>query len=132
MSKRINAINSVIGEGSTFNGVMRVSGSLQIDGKFEGDVDTKEHLIIGPSGKVKTCIKANNVTIAGTLIGDIIAKDEVILLETGRVLGNIDSPKINVNDGVVVQGTMNISGGQQKDITKVIQESFSTTTANKK
>jgi len=115
----------MIGEGTSFSGTLRIDGSLQINGKFEGDIQTNDHLIIGTTGRVKTsCIKANEITIAGTLIGDIDAKEEVVLLETARVLGNINSPKINLNDGVVVQGSMNITGGQKKDITKVVEESF--------
>lgn len=127
MGKRED-INSVIGEGSSFNGVFYVKGSFQIDGKFEGDLKIDGHLIIGTTGKVKTStIMANQITIAGTLIGNIDAKNEVVLLETGRVLGNIEAPKIDVDEGVVIQGEMTITGGQKKDITKVVEESFSGT-----
>ena len=115
----------LIGEGTSFTGTLRIDGSLQINGKFEGEIKTNAHLIIGTNGRVKTsCVKANEVTVAGTLIGDIDATEEVVLLETGRVLGNINSPKINLNDGVVVQGSMNITGGQKKNISQVVEESF--------
>lgn len=124
MTKK-NTINSIIGAGSSFKGVFYAKGSLKIDGKFEGDVKTDSYLIIGTNGKVKTtCIKAKEVTIAGTLIGDIKAEEDVILLETGRVLGNIETPKINVNDGVVVQGSVNITGGQKRDVSKVVEDSY--------
>lgn len=117
--------NCLIGEGTSFSGTLRIDGSLQINGKFEGDIETNDHLIIGTTGRVKTsCVKVNEITVAGTLIGDIDAKQEVVLLETGRVLGNISAPKINLNDGVVVQGSINITGGQKKDITQVVEESF--------
>lgn len=124
MSKK-EIVNSIIGEGSSFNGIFYVKGSFQIDGKFEGDLKIDGHLIIGPSGKVKTStIMTDQITIAGTLIGNIDAKNEVILLETGRVLGNIEAPKIEVDEGVVIQGEMTITGGQKKDILKVVEESF--------
>ncbi|WP_028330747.1 bactofilin family protein [Brachyspira alvinipulli] len=124
MAKR-DIINSVIGEGSSFKGTFVVQGSFQIDGKFEGELKIDGHLIIGTNGKVKTStIITDSITIAGTLIGNIDAKKEVILIETGRVLGNIEAPKIDVGEGAVIQGEMTITGGQKKDITKIVQESF--------
>ena len=47
------------------------------------------------------------------------------LLTTGRVLGNIRAPKVNVEDGVVIEGEVSISAGQTKDVKRVIEESFS-------
>ena len=124
MAKR-DMINSVIGDGSSFKGTFIVKGSFQIDGKFEGELKIDGHLIIGPNGKVKTStIITESITIAGTLIGNIDARKEVILIETGRVLGNIEAPKIDVGEGAVIQGEMTITGGQKKDITKVVHESF--------
>ncbi|MEI0697869.1 polymer-forming cytoskeletal protein [Brachyspira intermedia] len=122
---RKDMINSVIGDGSSFKGTFIVKGSFQIDGKFEGELKIDGHLIIGPNGKVKTStIITESITIAGTLIGNIAAQKEVILIETGRVLGNIEAPKIDVGEGAVIQGEMTITGGQKKDITKVVHESF--------
>ncbi|PTY39667.1 bactofilin family protein [Brachyspira hampsonii] len=122
---RKDIVNSIIGDGSSFKGTFIVKGSFQIDGKFEGELKIDGHLIIGPNGKVKTStIITESITIAGTLIGNIDAQKEVILIETGRVLGNIEAPKIDVGEGAVIQGEMTITGGQKKDITKVVHESF--------
>ncbi|MEI0517180.1 bactofilin family protein [Brachyspira murdochii] len=124
MAKR-DMINSVIGDGSSFKGTFIVKGSFQIDGKFEGELKIDGHLVIGPNGKVKTStIITESITIAGTLIGNIDARREVILIETGRVLGSIEAPKIDVGEGAVIQGEMTITGGQKKDISKVVEESF--------
>lgn len=122
---RKDMVNSVIGDSSSFKGTFIVKGSFQIDGKFEGELKIDGHLIIGPNGKVKTStIITESITIAGTLIGNIDAQKEVVLIETGRVLGNIEAPKIDVGEGAVIQGEMTITGGQKKDITKVVHESF--------
>ncbi len=122
---RKDIINSVIGDGSSFKGSFMVKGSFQIDGKFEGDLKIDGHLIIGTNGRVKTStIITESITIAGTLIGNIDAKKEVIVIETGRVLGNIEAPKIDVGEGAIIQGEMAITGGQKKNISKVVEESF--------
>jgi cytoskeletal protein CcmA (bactofilin family) len=125
-TKNESNLNSVIGEGSIFEGKFYINGSLQIDGRFEGEVKTRDHLIVGEMGKVKTDITAKNVTVGGTVIGNIEAEEEVSLLATGRVLGNIRAPKVNVEEGVVVQGEISISAGQKKSIKNIIEEAYST------
>lgn len=117
-------MNSVIGEGSIFEGSFYINGSLQIDGKFEGDVRTEDELVVGATGKVKTDIYAKRVVVGGTVIGNIQAVEEVMLLSTGRVLGNISAPRVDVEEGVVVHGEISISSGQKKDIKSIIEESF--------
>jgi cytoskeletal protein CcmA (bactofilin family) len=123
-TKNDSQLNSVIGDGSIFEGKFFINGSLEIDGRFEGDIKTKEHLIVGETGKVKTDISAKRVTVGGTVIGNIEADEEVSLLSTGRILGNIRAPKVNIEEGVVVEGEISISGGQKKGIRSIIEESY--------
>ena len=116
--------NSVIGENSVFEGRFYVSGSILIEGKFDGEIKTEDHLTVGPTGKVKTDIYARRVTVGGTLIGNITATEEVDLLANGKVLGNIITPKLNVEDGVLIQGMVTITGGQTDNVPQVIRQSF--------
>jgi cytoskeletal protein CcmA (bactofilin family) len=117
-------INSVIGEGSIFEGKFYISGSMQINGKFEGEIKTDDQLIIGETGRVKTNIFAKRVIIAGTLIGNTNATEEVILLATGRILGDITAPVVHMNEGVVVEGRIHVTGGQKKEVKSVVQEAW--------
>ncbi|UCF98599.1 MAG: polymer-forming cytoskeletal protein [Spirochaetaceae bacterium] len=116
--------NSVIGENSVFEGRFYVSGSILIEGKFDGEIKTEDHLTVGPTGKVKTDIYARKVTVGGTLIGNITATEEVDLLANGKVLGNISTPKLNVENGVLIQGMVTITGGQTDNVAQVIRQSF--------
>ena len=116
--------NCIIGEGSVFNGRFYVNGSILIEGKFEGDIKTDDQLIVGPTGKVRTDIIAKRVTIAGTLIGNIIASEEVNLLQSGKVLGNITTPKLTIEPGVITEGKVTITSGHSENLKSIIQESF--------
>lgn len=116
--------NSIIGEGSIFEGRFYIAGSIRIDGKFEGEIKTEDTLVVGESGKVKTNIHANNVMLAGTLIGDINAKNEVRISESGKMLGDINAPVVHLTKGVVMKGNINISAGNKKDIQKMVEESY--------
>ena len=60
----------------------------------------------------------------GTLIGNISATEEVSLLHTGKVLGNISTPKLIVEPGVITDGKITITSGQTDDTRKLIEESF--------
>src|SRR5512136_2780615 len=126
MATKADTPNCVIGEGSIFDGRFYVNGSILIEGKFQGDIKTDDQLVVGPTGKVKTDIVARKVTIAGTLIGNISASEEVSLLHTGKVLGNISTPKLSVEPGVITEGKITITSGQTDDTRKVIEESFGT------
>ncbi len=120
------SINSMIGEGSVFQGKFFVHGSFQVDGKFEGEIRTEEHLYVGETGKVKTeVIRAKKVTVAGVVLGDIEAIEEVKLLTTGRILGNVSTPQLTMEPGVVVKGNINITAGQKKDVDKLIEDAYS-------
>ncbi|EPG74357.1 polymer-forming cytoskeletal family protein [Leptospira broomii serovar Hurstbridge str. 5399] len=116
--------NSVIGPGSIFEGKFYIAGSLRIDGKFEGEIKTDDALFIGETGKVRTNISAREVIVAGTLIGNIKAEAEVRLEETGRLLGDIIAPALSLAKGVVAKGNITVTGGQKKDVKKIVEESF--------
>jgi cytoskeletal protein CcmA (bactofilin family) len=124
MAARNDGNNCVIGENSVFEGRFYVSGSILIEGKFEGEIKTEDQVTVGPTGKVKTDIHARRVTIGGTLIGNINATEEVHLLENGKVLGNISTPKINVEQGVVVQGVVTLTAGRAEPVAQIIKEAF--------
>ena len=126
-AKNNDQVDSIIGEGSTFEGQFHVQGSLRVNGKFQGDVRVGNELIVGETGKVKTNISARRVIVAGTFVGNIEASEEVILLSSGQVLGNITSPVLNVHKGVVTVGEVQITSSpkDQKRLAEMIEKSFS-------
>lgn len=125
MEFKSQRINSVIGEGSSFEGRFRVSGSLEINGQFEGDIETEDKVVIQEDGKVRTNIKTHDAEIHGTLIGNINATGGVHLFPTGKVMGDIHSPVVNIEQGAITKGSVNITGGEKRsDLSSLINESF--------
>lgn len=123
-NKAEETLNSLIGENSVFVGKFYIAGSLKIDGRFEGEVKTDEELIVGETGRVKTDIYAKNVTVAGVVIGNIDAEEEVKLLATGKVLGNITAPKVYIENGVMIKGEVRIHSGKASEVDKIISEAY--------
>ena len=124
MSKDITP-NSLIGEGAEFKGKFKVAGSFRIDGYFDGELTVDDHLFISPIGKLKTdTVYAKTIAIAGIFMGNVDASEEVQLLSSGRVLGNIKAPKLVMEPGVVVQGSIDITGSKSQKINSIIDTTF--------
>lgn len=105
----ISESNSIIGEGSYFIGEFTLNGSLRIDGCYEGDNLEVDSLTVGNSGKVKSNIKTNSAIIEGIVIGNIEAKNRVMLMPTSRVLGEIRTPELIIQNGVILEGVCIVS-----------------------
>jgi len=104
MAKTFEDIPSYIGEKSYFAGTIHVSGQLRIDGKYEGEILNIDHLIVGRTGKIKCNIFANTVIVEGVIIGNIEAKTRIMLMPTAAILGDIKTPELIIQNGVILEG----------------------------
>ena len=85
--------------------------NLQINGRFEGTLDTKGNLSIGDKATIKATIHGEAITIGGTVNGTVTATSHVELLASARVTGKIVSPRVIMKDGAVLNGSLEMSGG---------------------
>ena len=97
-------INSIVGEGTSFQGELKLNGLLRIDGDFSGTIRTSGKVLIGKSGRAECTIRANTVVIGGIVRGNIYADEKVIVLSTGMMIGNIHSPRLIAEEGVILNG----------------------------
>ena len=117
--------DSTIGEESLFEGRFAIRGSLRIDGRFEGQSLLVDQLQIGPKGRVKTNIVATSVVVEGLIIGNITSSRRILLLSTARVLGDIKTPELIIQDGVILEGRCTISHVQRENTPEYIQGLYS-------
>jgi len=97
-------INSIVGEGTSFQGELKLNGLLRVDGDFSGTIRTSGKVLIGKSGRAECTIRANTVVIGGIVRGNIYAEEKVIVLSTGMMIGNIHSPRLIAEEGVILNG----------------------------
>jgi cytoskeletal protein CcmA (bactofilin family) len=116
--------NSTIGPNSYFTGRFYINGSLKIDGKFEGRSLQADQLYIGTSGKVKTSISANSVFVEGVIIGNISAKSRVMLLPTAKIFGDIKTPELIIQNGVILEGRCVIANDLKTSAKDVIEAEY--------
>lgn len=122
--------NSTIGENSYFSGKFFINGSLKIDGKFEGKSLQADQLYIGVSGKVKTNITATNVIVEGIVVGNITARNRVMLLPTSKILGDIKTPELIIQNGVILEGRCMISNDLKHSAKDLIELEYSKDSLN--
>ena len=84
--------------------------NLQINGRFEGTLNTKGLLAIGEKAEVRATIQGDQISIGGTVDGTITATGRVELLSTARVTGKIIAPRLVVQDGAILHGTLEMAG----------------------
>ena len=99
---------SIISQTSTFDGTISGEADLTIYGKCTGDIILPHNsLTAGPTSQIKANILAEKVQIEGELTGDVCAK-EIKVLKTGVVTSNIVSPRVSIEDGAKIKGSVDM------------------------
>lgn len=78
--------------------------NLRINGKFEGNLETRGNLTVSSSAEVHADIIGDNIIIGGRTKGRITAKERLTLLPSAIVEGDIYPAKLNVAEGAVFEG----------------------------
>lgn len=99
-----DSAQSYIGEGTTVEGKIICEGSLRIDGKVKGEIEAKGIVTIGEKGVVESSIKAGEVQIMGVINGNVISDRKVEIYSTGKLIGDVNTPKIAIEEGGVLEG----------------------------
>jgi len=97
-------VTTLLGRGSEFEGKLSFEGTVRIDGKLAGEIFTDDVLIVGEGAEVSAEINVGAVIIEGTVHGNILAKRSVEIRTPGRVRGNITTPSLFIEKGVVFDG----------------------------
>lgn len=106
-------------EGSTFKGILEFQRPLKIQGNFEGELKGGDMLEIGPQAKVTAHIEAGYVVVYGRVTGNVVASEKVELKAGATLIGNIRSPKLEIDDGVIFEGQCEMKAAPAKGEAKL-------------
>ena len=106
--------NTVIGVNSNFRGTLMVTGTLRIDGEFEGDILNCERIEIGEHGVMRADIEVKEALILGRVYGNIRARAAIEMKSGARVEGDVSGMTVAMEQGVHFTGrcTMLESGSE--------------------
>lgn len=105
--------NALLGKGSEFDGKLTFEGSVQIDGKFKGEINSDGTLVVGPGAEIQAEIRCGTVQIFGNVVGNVTASEMVELHEPASLRGNITSPALHIGKGVFFDGACQMTSKPQ-------------------
>jgi cytoskeletal protein CcmA (bactofilin family) len=111
---RSGELNALLGKGSEFEGKLTFEGQVRIDGKFTGQISTKDVLVIGEGARVSAEILAGTVIINGVVEGNVKATQSVELHQPARLKGNVETPSLSIDKGVIFDGSCKMEAGGAK------------------
>ena len=103
-------ITTLLGRGASFEGKLTFDGTVRIDGKFKGEVFSDDTLVIGEGAHVEAEIDIGEVIIQGTVVGNVTAKRSIEIHAPGRVKGDLHTPVLQIDKGVVFEGRSFMEG----------------------
>lgn len=101
-------------DATVIDGNSSVEGKLtgrdaRILGRFRGDIDVSGRLTVGEGAKVEANVSAEAAEIAGEFQGELRCAS-VVILEKGRVAGSLETHKLAVRDGAVLNAAVTATG----------------------
>lgn len=109
-------VTTLLGRGSEFEGKLSFEGTVRVDGKLSGEIFSEDVLIVGEGAEVKAEISVGSIVVQGTVIGNIVAKRGVEIRTPGRVRGNIHTPSLFIEKGVMFDGHCQMEGGPAPEV----------------
>jgi cytoskeletal protein CcmA (bactofilin family) len=96
---------ALLGKGASFEGRLVFEGVVRIDGRFKGDIFTRDTLIVGAESRVEAQIDADTIIVAGYIEGEIRATSRIEIQSTGYIRGSIQAPIFKIEEGGMFDGT---------------------------
>ncbi len=117
-----------IGESIVVNGEVSGSGNVYVAGELEGSIELLDgNLTVGPDGRIRANLRARSIVIQGRVDGNLYGLERVELKRSATVAGNIYTPRITIEDGVSLKGSVLV----QKDIPALQRKKADKTAASK-
>ena len=101
---------AVLGKGVTFDGTLRFTGSLRIEGTFKGHILAGDALVIGEGADVNADVTCGTIDVTGAAQGSLTATRSVELHAAARVAADVTTPSLKMAEGAMLDGTLRMRG----------------------
>ena len=116
------SIKAYLGSDALFKGTLSFEGTVRIDGKFEGTVQTNDTLVIGETGDMQADIDVGILVCKGKLKGTVVASKKIEMHPASKITGNVKTPAMSVELGAVLDGQLNMTGRESDKIIELVKE----------
>ena len=122
---------ATIGQSIIFKGELSGDEDLEIEGQVNGLVQLANHqLTVGANGRLKAEIKAKSIIVIGQVIGNLSATERIEIQATGVVEGDLHAPRLNVQEGAVLNGSIDMSSPAASEAKKPFTPGQSATSSS--
>jgi cytoskeletal protein CcmA (bactofilin family) len=98
-----------IGKSLSIKGELSGNEDIYVDGQLDGSIQLPgNNVTVGPNGRVKADITAKNLTVGGTLDGNVHASERTELRKTAVVNGDVQTQRIAIEEGAYFKGRLEI------------------------
>lgn len=97
-------LEAFLGKGSKVVGNLTFTGPVELDGHVEGEINAQDRITVGESAVINARIIGGEVIVKGTVNGDISASKRLSLKRPAKIIGNISSANLSIEEGVVFEG----------------------------
>ena len=123
--------SAALGKNVTVKGQIFAREDLTIDGEVEGTVECHEHrLTIGPNARVQAGLKAREIIIQGSIQGNVDATDKIDIKKEAKLVGDIKTSRIVIEDGAYFKGSIDISKATTRPVSPAPASSSSSSTSS--
>ena len=88
-----------------FEGTLAYNGCFHVNGSVKGKIVTPDMLVVGETGRIQGEIQAGVVIIYGKVEALIEAKYRVEIRKPAVFKGEMSTPSLKVEEGVIFEGT---------------------------
>ena len=111
-------IKTILGKGCVVSGDFSCETSARIDGTVEGNVKICGQLIVGAEGVIHGDVEAGSVVIGGEVIGNVVAPERAELITTAKLIGDLKTGAIVIDENAIFQGTCDMNQEQSEQTLK--------------
>lgn len=106
---------ATVGKGMVIRGQIRSGEHMHIEGEVEGTVQLPGFdLSVTTVGKIHGNVTAREVDTAGTIEGNVDATKKITIRKGGRLLGDLRTPGIVIEDGAYFKGKIEIVNSREE------------------
>lgn len=98
----------MVGKTMVLKGEISSDEEMYLDGEIEGALEVRHRLTIGPNGKVKANLKANELVVWGSVHGNVEAAGRIAIMTGASIIGDVKTAGIVIEDGAYFKGGIDI------------------------
>jgi cytoskeletal protein CcmA (bactofilin family) len=103
-------ISAFIDEGSEIEGRYTFTGTVLLNGRFKGEIESADTLVIGEKAAVNATIRVGVVVVRGEVVGGLLATERVEMKRNARVFAEVQAPVVVIEEGAVFEGHCRMTG----------------------